>query len=191
SGIQLLDASAENISDPQNSYNGLSNVDPHYWLSIQNAKIITQTIADDLSLRFPEFAVEIAINKSNYLEELNKAEQEIIVMLNQVQNKNLLTLHNAWYYFADAYDLSIVGTFEPTAGREPTPQYLVQLMEAIEKSGSKTLYSEPQLATLSLESFLIDNDLSLSELDPIGGVSGRESYIKLMLYNANVISQNQ
>ncbi|MDP2632072.1 MAG: metal ABC transporter substrate-binding protein, partial [Candidatus Uhrbacteria bacterium] len=33
SNIDLLDASAENISDPQNSYNGLSNVDPHYWLS--------------------------------------------------------------------------------------------------------------------------------------------------------------
>lgn len=165
--------------------------DPHYWLTIPNAKIIAMTIADDLSTRFPEHADVFAANLDAYLTELDAADNQLRAGFDNVGNKNLITLHDAWYYFADEYGLNIVGTFEPTAGREPTPQYLVELTEAIETSGSKTLYSEPQLSTSGLESFARDNDLSIAELDPIGGTSDRESYIDLMLYNAEIIAQNQ
>lgn len=165
--------------------------DPHYWLSIPNAKVIAATIADDLSQRFPEDADVFATNLERYLQELDQADGEIRSQLADVSNPQLITLHDAWYYFAQEYGLEIVGTFEPTAGREPTPQYLVELQEAIEASGSRTLYSEPQLSTAGLSGFARDNNLTIAELDPIGGTEGRGSYIALMKYNAQTIFQNQ
>lgn len=165
--------------------------DPHYWLSIPNAIIISQTIADDLSERYPEHAVEFQKNLSNLIVELEQADDEIRLSLNTLSNKNIITLHDAWYYFSEEYGLRIAGTFEPTPGREPTPQYLIELMAAIDASGSTTLYSEPQLPITGLKSFTTDNGLTIAELDPIGGVSGRDSYISLMKYNAETIAQNQ
>ena len=165
--------------------------DPHYFLSISNANTIAQTIADDLSQRFPEHAETFNANLEDYLAELGLAQNEIIATLDGVENNNLITLHDAWYYFAEEYDLNVVGTFEPSPGREPTPQYLIELTEAVESARVNTIYSEPQLATDSIDAFVSDNGLTIAELDPIGGVEGRMSYIDLMKYNAEVIAQNQ
>lgn len=165
--------------------------DPHYWLTVPNAIIISQNIAADLETRYPEYANEFDANLQSYIAELETENAKIEGILSQVENKQIITLHDAWYYFADAYQLNIVGTFEPTAGREPTPQYLADLTDALETSGSKTLFSEPQLSTSSIQSFADDNGLTIVSLDPIGGSAERESYIDLMTYNAETIAQNQ
>ncbi|MFH1632010.1 MAG: metal ABC transporter substrate-binding protein [bacterium] len=187
-GITLLD---QQSSHSHSDSHGETASDPHYWLTVENAKLITQTIAGDLSNRFPEHADTFTNNASAYLSQLNQLDQNITNALAEVNNQNMVTLHDAWFYFAEEYGLEIVGTFEPTAGREPTPQYLVELTHAIEEAGTTVLYSEPQLATDSIESFLTDNNLSIAVLDPLGGVDDRQTYIDLMLYNAQTISQNQ
>lgn len=166
-------------------------LDPHYWLTIPNAVIIAQNIEQDLSARFPEHADVFSANLDRYLAKLQTADDQIRAKLGAVQNKNLITLHDAWYYFAEDYGLNIVGTFEPTAGREPTPQYIADLTKAVQESGSTTLYSEPQLATQSIAGFVQDNNLNIVVLDPIGGSEGRKTYIDLMLYNAETIAKNQ
>lgn len=170
---------------------GGDGYDPHYWLTIPNAIIIAENITDDLASRYPENADGFRANLDAYLEELNGMQTQMQTKLSAVGNKNLITLHDAWYYFADAYGLNIVGTFEPTAGREPTPQYLADLTEGLKSAGSTTLFSEPQLSVASIQSFVKDNNLTIETLDPIGGTPGRESYIDLMNYNAETIAQNQ
>ncbi|MFH1712513.1 MAG: metal ABC transporter substrate-binding protein [Patescibacteria group bacterium] len=165
--------------------------DPHYWLTINNAKKIAQTIADDLINRYPDLANQIKANLDDYITRLDAADDQIRLTLDPVENTSLITLHDAWYYFAQEYDLNIAGTFEPSAGREPTPQYLLELTTTIESTGVTALYSEPQLSTTTIDAFLKDNNLIVAELDPLGGVSERETYIDLMLYNAQVIAKNQ
>ena len=190
SGIEIR-ANAEDEEEEEHDEEEHGATDPHYWLSIRNAIIISQTIADDLSQRYPEHADEFSSNLETLINDLNTADQEIRTTFTNVTNKNIITLHDAWYYFAEEYGLNITGTFEPSPGREPTPQYLVELMNAIEESGSTTLYSEPQLPITGLKSFAADNKLTIAELDPVGGVEGRDSYIELMKYNAETIAQNQ
>lgn len=168
-----------------------SEIDPHYYLTIENAMNIAITISTDLATRYPELADNFQTNLTVYLTELAEVNPEIERIIDSTQNKNIITLHDAWYYFAEEYGLNIVGTFEPSAGREPTPQYLVELTKAIETSGASMLFSEPQLSTESINQFVSDNGLSIIELDPIGGVDDRDTYIKLMLSNAEAISKNQ
>jgi ABC-type Zn uptake system ZnuABC Zn-binding protein ZnuA len=177
--------------DVWHSAGGESGDDPHYWLDIGNAAKIAGTIADDLSTRFPGMAGQFRRNLNDYLLKLVQADDQLRSVLGSLPNNNIVTLHDAWYYFARAYRLNIVGSFEPTAGREPTPQYLAALQAAVARAQAKTLFSEPQLSTQGLESFLMDNDLNTAILDPIGGVADRDSYIKMMNYNARVIKENQ
>ena len=187
--IVLLDSSIELMLS--HDTDKIDDADPHYWLTIANAQQIAMTITIDLSRRYPESANNFAKNLSDYSQELAATDEQIRSVLNSVPNKNLITMHNAWYYFAQEYGLNVAGAFEPTAGREPTPQYLIELIDAIKSAEVKTLYSEPQLDNAPLESFIKDNNLTLAILDPIGGVEGRQSYIQLMLYNAQTIAQNQ
>lgn len=165
--------------------------DPHYWLSMENAIAMTATITVELTAYFPESADEIRAHHNSILGRLRSADYQIRQRLENIENRKMVTLHDAWYYFAEEYGLEIVATFEPTAGQEPTPQYLAELGRAIEQAGVKTVYSEPQLSSEALESFIRDNGLGLAVLDPLGGTDDRQSYIEMMLYNARTIADNQ
>jgi len=169
---------------------GHGETDPHYWLSISNAEQIAKTISADLSERYPEMRKKFEANLTEYLEALSQTHTEIDNLLDGIENKNLITFHDAWFYFADEFDLTIVGTFEPSAGREPTPKYLAELTQALKTAQTSTIFSEPQFGTANLEAFAADNQLNIVELDPIGGVEGRDSYIDLMLFNARTIVEN-
>ena len=168
------------------------DIDPHYWLSIENAKLISGAILADLSARYPESTEAFTENHAAYVIQLEDAQEQISTILADVENRNLLTFHDSFSYFAAEYGFNIVGTFEPTAGREPTPQELVQLTQLVKELGVQVIYSEPQLSTAPLEAFLNDNKIEVKVLDPIGGsTESLPSYINLMIGNAKVITQNQ
>ena len=164
--------------------------DPHYWLSFENGALIAQTITHELSELFPEHAATFEANLDAYLLMLDAAQEDAEQTLSALANRNIVTFHDAWYYFSEAFDLTVVGTYEPTAAREPTPNYLAELTEGLEAAGTTTIYSEPQFGTANLEAFADDNGLKIVELDPIGGVEGRDSYIDLILFNVEVIANN-
>ncbi len=165
--------------------------DPHYWLTVTNARLIAATVAADLSARFPAVKDEVARNLQDYDRQLADADARIKAALSGVKNHDIISLHDAWYYFSEAYGLKVVGTFEPTPGREPTPKYLEALKQAVDQYGIRTLYREPQFDSRPIETFAQDYGLRLVVLDDLGGPADRDTYVKLMEFNASAIAENQ
>lgn len=185
---------AENVHDPldaaDDEHEEEGSVDPHYWLDARNASAIAATVAADLSLRFPEkkemFASNLAVAQARFAD-TDRAVRETLASLT---NRKVVTLHDAWYYFAEAYDIQVVGSFEPTAAREPSPRYLTTLEDAIRTSGARTLYTEPGVATAAIRAFAADNGLDIVELDPLEGATDGD-YHDILLHNAKTISAHQ
>ncbi|MBI4713678.1 zinc ABC transporter substrate-binding protein [Candidatus Uhrbacteria bacterium] len=195
-GYGLDDWSANLSQNSQNTVivdNGieLRESDPHYFLTGESAIQISKTIADSLKSTFPEFGNAIDQNQKNYQIELEKMDEKIKTELASVKNREIITFHDAWYYFAEAYGLNVAGTFEPTVGREPTPQYLAELSQKIKETKVRVLYAEPQFSTRGMEAFLQDHNVSIATIDPEGGGIESTSFINMMFYNARTISQNQ
>lgn len=166
--------------------------DPHYYLDMENAAIIAATIRDELSNRYPEHAELFAENAANYIDELLTTHGELETQFLPIRDRTkIITLHDGWNYFAASYGFEIIGTFEPTPGREPTTQYLIDLQNALDEAGTTTIYSEPQLSTETITAFVQDNDLTIAILDPLGGLEGRPTYLDLMRYNAETILKNE
>jgi len=179
----------ESVEPEENDEHQHEGADPHYWLSINNAKKIAQTIRDTLIEIDPQNAAQYSNNTINYIGELETAEQEINGILKDLPNRQIITMHNAWGYFAEEFNLEIVATFEPFPGREPTPQYLAELSRTAEQFNIRTIFSEPQLSNQALIPFLNDLNMDLAVLDPVGGFESRDSYINLMKYNAQTIQE--
>jgi zinc transport system substrate-binding protein len=99
-----------------------------------------------------------------------------------------VTFHAAFGYFAEAYDLHIVVTFEPTPGQEPTPRHVEDFLKQARAYDLRTLFIEPQLPYTALQSLARDLGVQLQELDPNGGTPGRDSYIAMMRFNASQIA---
>ena len=166
------------------------SVDPHYWLDLNNAKLIAANIAKELSAVDPQGAQEYNSRLSEYESSLDEANSYIFRTLSSVKQKNIATFHDAWYYFARAYGLSVAAAFEPFPGKEPTPQYLADFISTLKHDGIKVVFTEPQFSSQSIEQIAQDMDVELVPLNPVdGGADASVDFIELMKDNALRMAQ--
>jgi ABC-type Zn uptake system ZnuABC Zn-binding protein ZnuA len=164
------------------------SVDPHYWLSIANAKKIAATVAEEVERLAPAQRGEVRRALAVYLARLEATDGEIRRLLADLPNKRIATFHDAFGYFADAYGLEVVATFEPFPGKEPGPRFVQEFQRTVRATGLRVLFAEPQLALAPLGPIASDLGVTLSVLDPLGGVPGRQSYMDLMVFDARQVA---
>lgn len=162
--------------------------DPHYWLSAPNAKAIARTVAAELSQLAPARRAEIASVLAAYLARLDAADAEVRRVLADLPSRRIATFHDAFGYFAEAYGLEVVATFEPYPGLEPSPRFVVEFQKKIRGAGVHVVFTEPQLSLDALRPIARDLGVTLAVLDPLGGPAGREDYIALLLFDARSVA---
>ena len=158
-------------------------VDPHYWLTIPNAVRMVQSIAETLE-RLDAGEKGYMQRAAAYQKQLYALDRELRQILAALPRRDLAVFHPAFSYFANAYGLHIVATFEPSPGQEPTPRHVELFLRQLEAHKLRVLFVEPQLPQGPLSSVARDLRMTLTELDPLGGGRGRESYIAMMRFNA-------
>jgi ABC-type Zn uptake system ZnuABC Zn-binding protein ZnuA len=175
-----------NEVDPDHPTPG--DVDPHYFLTIGNAKRIAENVDLALCRIAPQAAPRFAERRRAYQRRLDRIELEIRGLLSGLPLQKIATFHNAFGYFAQAYGLKVVATFEPFPGQEPGPQDIALFERRVRESKVKVIFAEPQASLEGIRPIANDLGVRLSMLDDMGGVPGRESYIELMLFNARQIA---
>ncbi len=165
-----------------------NGIDPHYWLSIINAKGISLQIRDELIRMYPDHAEAFKANYEAYAQELSALDEENKEKIQSLDNKQIATFHNAFGYLAHEYGIEVVTTFEEFPGEEPSPEYVQEFSEHIEEDGITVIFAEPQFSASALEPIADDLGVTISQLDPVGGVADRDSFISLMRYNVNQIN---
>lgn len=193
-GIELMEFEHEHghedEEENENEEEHEEGLDPHYWLSPTNAKLIARNVAEYLAQLDPQNADAYQENLASYEDKLDSLREEVGQILFEKENRHLVVFHDSWNYFAREFGLEVVGTFQPSPGQEPSPAQLAELYHLVEENDVKTIYSEPQLSPEVLRPFLEDMGLELAVLDPLGGTEGRLSYADLILHNARIIAQS-
>ncbi len=171
-----------------NHHSPEESIDPHYWLDPENAVIITHNIQNLLTELVPQKSDLIEANSIAYQQALHQLISSKNSIASHLTQKNIITFHGGWQYFADSLGMEVLAVFEPFPGQSPTPEYVRLFQTKIKASKVKFIYTEPQLNTPALQTLAKDANIAVKVLDPIGGIQGRDSYIKLMEYNFNQIS---
>ncbi len=164
--------------------------DPHYWLSFDNAGQIARNITAKLQTIDPANAEFYAANLEKFNQEAMLAKEASRQEFAGIKTDKIITFHDAWEYFAAEMDLVVAATFEPSAGKEPTPQYLKELQETVRRYQVKTIFSEPQLSTAALDAFLTDLGIRVQVLDPLGAGQEGQGYLETLTQNAKIISES-
>ena len=88
-----------------------SNYDPHIWFDVANWEKITIYVADELSKALPQHKELFQANAEKYLEKLKVLNQEIQAEIATlpVDQRRLVTAHDAFSYFGKAYQFEVVG----------------------------------------------------------------------------------
>lgn len=161
--------------------------DPHYWLSLKESKKIVANIAKELAALYPDQKVIIEHNAALYDAALEKTIADYQQEFTGQPNLKIATFHNAFSYLARDFNIEIVTTFEEVSGEQPSIEWLKDFQTKVKQFSLKTVYAEPQSSPQSLEAIAQDLGVKIGTLDPVGGVDGRDSYLKLMKYNLDTI----
>lgn len=186
-GVVVHDAGASiglTASGEHEHGHGEGAEDPHWWLSPALAAAALRPLAERFSTLDPGGRAGYAERASRAKEVLAALDSELARTLAPVRGRSLVAAHAAWSHLAERYGLRVLGAIEPVPGREPSPRELRDLIEGARRYGVTTIFTEPQFPQTAARVMAEDAGLSISLVDPIGGVPGRISYVELMRFNA-------
>jgi manganese/iron transport system substrate-binding protein len=172
--------------------------DPHVWGNVENAIVMVQAIRDELIALSPNEEATFTENADALIAELEQLHVWIQQQTNTIppNQRQLVTTHDAFQYYANAYGLSVAGTLIGISTEEqPSARTIQQLVETIRGFGVPAIFAEttinPQLiATVAEEAGV---ELAPQELysDSIGAPgSDGETYVNMMIANTRAIVEN-
>ncbi|MBS36572.1 MAG: zinc ABC transporter substrate-binding protein [Thiotrichales bacterium] len=164
-------------------------VDAHFWLDPNNAIVIVNAVAEQLSLIDPEHRSRYEANALQLRERLLVLDAELEVMLTALRDERYVVFHDAYQYFEKRYGLRPVGAVSTASGHRPGAQHLKSLREVIARSGVRCAFSEPQFADAHIKSIAADTGLQIGSLDATGRnvKPGAGAYFDLMRNNARAL----
>ncbi len=120
--------------------------DPHVWHDPAAAKRMVATIAAGLGAADPEGRATYAANARRYGRELDAMAARIRERFRAVppERRRLVTSHDAFGYFARAYDVEVVGSVLPsvTTDVEPSARDVDRLVRDLRRLGVRTIFTE-------------------------------------------------
>jgi len=173
---------AENADEQK--YEGAN---PHIWTSPELLTDIVIELSEELSRRFPMHKTALERNARQIIMELFQSESKIRSERNEYENPAVITLHDAFVYFLQYFDIEHIGSVQPSAGKDPAPQQLKELADKIKSKGIKAIFIEPQMNPRPAEVLSEEMGLKVLQYDDLGTVLGAETIADYLCKNWEAI----
>lgn len=157
--------------------------DPHIWLSIDNAKVISQAIAQVLIAQDPHHRARYQKNLAALLSHLDALKLKIKEMLSQKKPKPYLVFHDAYQYFERSFHIDSVGSIFINPHLPLSARALHDIQKLIQDHHVQCVYYETEFSQRPLQPILKEMNVQLLELDPLGyrQTLGPKGYEETML----------
>ena len=181
----------EEHSEEEGEEHGHGGTDPHIWLDPKGAAIYVNRIAARVAAELPERAAAIESARDAGLAEVAALDEELRVGFTAVEAsaRKIVTFHDAFGYFARAYEIEIVGVAVEAPGQEPSAKEIAALIDAIKAAGVTSVFSEAQFPSKVLDQVAAETGATvLGNLysDALGDAPAN-SYLGAMRANASAI----
>ena len=169
--------------------------DPHVWGSAANVISMVKAIRDSLIELSPEDKNKFVENAKRLTDEL----QQLHIWINQQiqtippDKRKLITTHDAFQYYGNAYKIEISGTLIGISTEEqPSAQTVKKLVESIKKIGVSAIFAETTINPALIKTVAEEAGVKLAPTplfsDSIGAKgSNGDTYIKMMVANTRAI----
>jgi ABC-type Zn uptake system ZnuABC Zn-binding protein ZnuA len=119
---------------------------PHLFMDPKYVELYVDRIAAGLKQVDPGDASRIDAQAAAYKSRLAALDIWVRDQVSTIplQNRKLVTFHDAFPYYAREYGITIVGVAIAAPGQDPSAGYTAALIDAIRKAGVKAIFSESQ-----------------------------------------------
>lgn len=205
--IKMIDSTAvkakkvavgEAITPLQLEKEGQKVPDPHVWGSAKNGIIMVKKIRDQLIELSPEDKEIFTENAAQLIRELENLDRWITVAIETIppSQRQLVTTHDAFQYYAHAYGLKVAGTLIGISTEEqPSAQTVKNLADAIKNLQVPAIFAETTINPALITTIAAEAGVKLAPQqlysDSIGAVgTGGDSYVKMLRENTRSIVES-
>lgn len=174
---------------------------PHIWTDPALAQRMVANIADGLADVPGAEVDEVEANESDYAAQLDALDAWIgeNVASVPVEQRLLVTNHDAFTYFVDAYDVTFIGSIIPSFddNAEPSAADIDDLVAKIEETGVRAVFSEASISPKAAETIAAESGATVYSGDDAlyGDSLGQpgsegETYLGSQVHNAGLILES-
>lgn len=160
--------------------------DPHFWLSPAHAMGMVQNICHALQKQYPEFTDIFEANAQNLLEDLAELERYGKEALADLKCRELITFHDGFSYFAQAFDLEILEAIEEESGSEASAMELKELIGLVRAHQLPAIFVERSGSSSAAQIIARETGVKIYTLD-MGMSSG--GYFESIYHNIDTIKE--
>jgi manganese/iron transport system substrate-binding protein len=126
---------------------------PHLWLNIDYAILYVERVTDTLAETDPDHADAYRARSAEYLADLRDLDGWTREQMGTIadEHRRVISFHEAFPYFAEAYGLEIIGTVVEAPGQDPSAGEVAALIDAIGSEGASAIFTEAQFPTTAAE----------------------------------------
>ena len=177
-GIKLLSESdAVQIGDSEEE-----EVNSHIWLDPLRAVQMAENLAEGLRNLLPSDEETITANLESWRSRMAELDEQLRKGLKDLPRRDIVTFHEAFPYFAEAYGLHVVAVVNKEPGEVLSPAKMGDLVREIRRLGFPPLFVEPQYTDLSAKTLSRETGSPVWALDPI--VTGPADHVPLDYYES-------
>ncbi len=154
---------------------------PHFWTDPLTVLEVLPLLVAALDEADPEGRTVYELNRDRFSSNLARLNKEIEEAMRPFEGVGIVVFHPSWAYFLERYGIDTAAVLQPFPGKEPTPRYLKEVIDAALAEDAKIIITEPQLPPRPAEIVAEAAGLAIVELDPLGGSEGRTTYAEWLL----------
>ncbi len=186
-GIELLVPQEHHHEGEEAHHEGHSHEkDPHIWLDPELAVAMARNICRGLESSYPD-------QKDRFRENLTALEAELEALaqygreqLKDLKCREIITFHDGFSYFANAFGLHIVRAVEEESGSEASAKELIHLIEEVRFHNLPAIFTEKSGSVSAAGVIARETGCGCYQLDM--AMSG-ESWFEAMYHNIDTIKE--
>ena len=160
--------------------------DPHTWLAPENMIAMTRTVEAALAAEYPQHAVLFAENADIWCEKLDALQTYGEQQLAALSCRKLVTFHDGFAYFAQAFDLEIAASMEIEAGSEPSARELEEIISLLRSQNIPAVFTEVNGTADAAELVSSETGCAVFSLDT---AISSTNYLSAMTQNIDTIKE--
>lgn len=192
-GLETLEDDEHEEEQEAEEEHGHAEGNPHLWLDVANAERYVERIRDTLVEVAPDGTEEYEANAEEYLAKLEELDGYIKEKAEDIpeERRKLVTFHDAFPYFAEAYGFELVGVVLENPEAEPGSREVAEVVRTIEEEEVPVVFTEPQFNSGLADTIAQEAGVEVRELytDTLIEDGAANTYEAMMRTNIDRISE--
>jgi zinc/manganese transport system substrate-binding protein len=121
-----------------------ADADPHAWQSVKNAMIYVRNIREALVAADPADAAIFKANAERYQAQLEALDAEVRAAVDQIPStrRRVISTHNAFGYFSDAYGVQFIAPLGVSTETEPSARDVAEIIGQVRQARIPAVFLE-------------------------------------------------